>query len=416
MAEPSKEKLEVENPQENQVNNQAQNISPINLNEQWDSLQGLALINPGLKESPDYKALETKMLEAAKTKGLIKEGGGAGNGGAAATTTTEEEEEEEKPEDKKDKKDVDTKPKNVFNIGLKKTEKKVNPVIEKLDAETLKGVLKPFGTEDPNKFFEEIVPKWRQDSQDLATTREDLEALQQELGNMPDDIKLIINAYAGGHDWKEVINVGILKPDFNQAFDKLDKENVVKFYYPDKYKSLKQKLEENDEFEEEDFNEHLSTLHAAAKPLFEKDKGLYEKQRADIFESSDKADKLWKSSVASSVEALKKEYPDFSATELQKVRSFLVNGEIESLLKDKNGSCKPTAAKVVALALFGEDLIKDLLEQAEKKGVSSAEMEIATRGKKSIVSSKAVENAKEKVMEAATSHLKFSQPEKNPYL
>lgn len=403
MSESSKETIEVDDSAnvENQVNRQAE-VSPVDLQQQWENLQGLTILHPGVKDSDEYKAIEARMKDAVdrSSKASTKQ---------SAKKEEYSEEEEIKGEEK------ESKATNPFGLKTnKQNTKQHNPALDKIDQEALKEVVKSFGAEDPNKFFEEIVPKWRTDSQALAKVQEDYEGLNEELGRLPDDLKTALLAYANGHDWRESVAAIGSRPDFNQSYDKLDKQSVVKFYYPEKYKSLLQKFEDGD-YDEEDLEERIDILIDAAKPLFERDKGQFENKRAEIMRNAEESEKNLRASVSGSVDALKKEYPDFSNAEIQRIRQFLVKGNVEDLLKEKNGAYKENAAKFVAFALYGEDLVKDLLNQAENRGESRANLEIVERGKKTIQSSRAIENAEKQASNEAVRHLSYMQESKNPY-
>jgi hypothetical protein len=403
MSESSKETIEVEDSTtvENQVLRQAE-VSPVDLQQQWENLQGLTILHPGVKDSDEYKAIEARMKDAVDR--------------SAKTSTKQSAKKEEYSEDEETRgEEKEGKATNPFGLKTnKQNSKQPNPALDKIDQEALKEVVKSFGAEDPNKFFEEIIPKWRTDSQSLAKVQEDYDGLNEELGKLPDDLKTALLAYANGHDWRESVAAIGSRPDFNQSYEKLDKQNVVKFYYPDKYKSLLQKFEDGD-YDEEDLEERIDMLRDAAKPLFERDKGQFENKRADIMRNAEESEKNLRTSVSGSVDALKKEYPDFSNAEIQRIRQFLVKGNVEDLLKEKNGAYKENAAKFVAFALYGEDLVKDLLNQAENRGESKANLEIVERGKKTIQSSKAIENVEKQAGNEAVRHLTFMQESKNPY-
>jgi vacuolar-type H+-ATPase subunit H len=91
----------------------------------------------------------------------------------------------------------------------------------------------------------------------------------------------------------------------------------------------------------------------------------------------------------------------------------LASGDINSLLKDKKGAYKESAAKIIAFAMFGEDLLKDLLEAAENRGESKANEDIVNRGKKEIQTSKSSQNAQDKMAAEAVQHLSFVQKKKD---
>jgi len=90
--------------------------------------------------------------------------------------------------------------------------------------------------------------------------------------------------------------------------------------------------------------------------------------------------KLFKESALSSVQHLKSKYPDFSASDLQKVQDRLVAGNVYNLLFEKDGSYKQDAAVRAAMLLFGEQEIENGQKKAAAKAKSEANLDVVTRG------------------------------------
>lgn len=388
MSEVSKEELQVETPNVviNQPNSQAP-ISPEIIQTRREELEYVVRSNPSYKEDPMYKQAvdELNQLEASLTG---------------------KKEEVKKPENnqKKEEGSEETGKKNPF-----KKKDKTPENIEDIPAY----IKQKYSMDEPGKLFE-TFDKMRVDNEELTKVKSDYDTLLNDLNSVPDPIKAALSAFANGDDWEDALVKYSGRPDYNKKWEKEDSTKLVKYYFPEEYKSLLQK-KDNGDFDDEDFKERVDLLRNATKLPFEKDKSGIDKQRAELMKKAEESEKIMKASITGSVDALKTEF-DFSQSELNKVRQFLVNGDVNSLFYEKNGAYRKDAAKRVAYILYGDTIFEDAVEQAEKRGESKANEEIVSRGLKETPDSKAQVNLQKKSEEQAVAHLDFVNNKKKDYL
>lgn len=405
MSTSSKETLQDEAPNlaEKQNNQQAKNVSPVDLNAKWSELQSLSISMPTIKDSQEYKDLEAKIKQTVEKTPAKQTPAAPAKPQSKADEGAGEEEEEE-----------DNKPKNPFS---RKKATSAPEVIGKIDKDVFAEVAKEFGigVDDPAKFFGEVVPKWRNDSQELPKVMEEKEALEKDLAALPEGIKTQISAFFDGKNWMDEAKNLTVRPDFNQDADKIDPETLVKYYHKEKYKTLQKKYEDGD-YDEDDYKDRLELLKDAAKPLFERDKQAYHKKLAELSKNAEENEKTFRASINSSVDSLTKKYHGFEKSQIQKIKNALATGNIDSLLRDKNGAYKSDAAERVAYMLYGDAIFEEETAKAESKGRTEANLEIVEKGKKTIENSKAIENDKKQAEAKAVQHLSMlNSSNKDPY-
>jgi len=398
----SKETLQDEAPNlaENQGNQQVQNVNPVDLNAKWSELQSLSVAMPAIKDSQEYKDLESKIkqsVDKTSAKPVQK-----AQSKAEALTGHEEEEED------------NNRKSNPFS---RKKAKESSESISKIDRDVFAEVAKEFGigVEDPNKFFGEVVPKWRNDSQELSKVMEEKEALEKDISSLPDGIRTIINTFFEGKNWLDEAKNLTTRPDFNLDVEKVDGDLLARYYHKEKYKTLQKKYEDGD-YDEDDYKDRLELLTDAAKPLFERDKQVYHKKLAELTKNAEENEKTFRNSINGSVDALQKKYHGFEKSQIQKIKNALTTGNIDSLLREKNGAYKTDAAERVAYMFFGDMIFEEETAKAESRGRTEANLGIVEKGKKSIESSIAIENDKKQVEERALNHLtQLKSSNKDPY-
>lgn len=380
------------NESQNQQSMQAQ-ISPAVLQQRFDELTYAATLSPAIKESPEYKEVEKGLRDLADK--VVKNQPKAQT--QKATTTSEEHQEEEEDEEEESK--------NPFL-----TKKKTSKVPDKIDniEEYMK---KKYSVEDPSKFFAS-VDKWRNDAQEKSKAQEELDGILADLEKAPDPLKAALLAHSNGRDWQDELASYVGRPDFNKSYDNNNTENLVKFYFKDDYKTLQEQLNDGD-LDEDDYNKQMKLLQRAVKPLFEKDKGVFNDKRAAHMKAADEFDKNLRASVNSSVDALKNEFPDFKSSDIQKLKQALVNGNVNGFFFEKNGTYRKDAAKRLAFVMYGDDLYSVAVEKAERKGKSEANEEIVSRGQKEIANSKTTQAAQDKVAQDAVAHLTTMRKKKD---
>jgi hypothetical protein len=69
---------------------------------------------------------------------------------------------------------------------------------------------------------------------------------------------------------------------------------------------------------------------------------------------------------------------------LNKVRNTLVEGKLDDLFLNPDGSYKEEAAELVAYAMYGKQMAERLIKRGEKKGISQANRELVDKSPKAI--------------------------------
>jgi|SRR3990172_6624826 len=370
-------------------------------------IEALAQLDPSIRELDEYKNL---MKSAEKLKSSSKN--------QAKRQEKEEEEEEDEEEDEEDENEEreddseegeeDEGGKNSF--GLKKEAKEDSQEIEVSDelADFIEG---KYAIKNVDKFFDK-VDGWRKASQEASVIRDEHEEIVRDLQALPPPVKAAIDAFSNGKDYISAFNGASSRLDFNKDFDSQDKNKVVKSYFPEEIEKLDKKLEKGD-IDDDDYNDKIELLYSSGKRLFNTDKERFNTQRADMIKQQEDKQKIFRQSAISSVEKLKEEYPNFSRADLQRVRQRLVDGNVEGIFYNKDGSYKENAAEMLAYAEYGKRVIQEMLDSAENRGESKANEKIVQRGNKTIRTQKS-SVAKEKKASNAVAHLE-GQFIRDPY-
>jgi hypothetical protein len=90
-----------------------------------------------------------------------------------------------------------------------------------------------------------------------------------------------------------------------------------------------------------------------------------------------------------SVDNLSKAYPNFSKSEISKIRNILVEGKVDNLFMNVNGSYNDDAAELVAYAMYGKKMLDSVKKVAERKGESSVNQRLVDSSPKNIKKQKA---------------------------
>jgi hypothetical protein len=122
-----------------------------------------------------------------------------------------------------------------------------------------------------------------------------------------------------------------------------------------------------------------------------------------------------KSSALSSVESLSKSFPDFSKSELNKLRSVLVEGKVDGLIYNPDGTYREEAAKKVAYLMFGEKMEDTIKKLAERQGESKANRKIVDSSAKSVKKKKTSGTNKGGNTPRAVQHLGSIIVDDDPY-
>lgn len=397
----------------------ADEVSPEERAGQVDHIMAMAEKDPSIKDLPEYKEM-LKEIEAAESKTQANTGddddndsdsnnsdddsSGKGKGKENATDDDDDNDGDEDDDIDSGLSDED----DVF--GLNKGKKGKTKYKFKDEKDVVKLIQKKGFKEMPTFF--DSVDKWRNDSQELGEVRTQNDSLIEGLGSLPQPIKEAIQAFSQNEDWQTAFQNQATSLNFDTDFKELDKEAVVKHYFKKKYEGLKERLDA-DSLSEEDFEERITDFYESSERLFNSDKQTVESKRAAVIKQETANQERFKESALSSVKSLSKEYPNFKASQLKKIRQHLVNGDVNSLFQNEEGYLND-AAERIAFALYGKAILKTRIERATKDGASGAKEKFFQRGNKNPKTQNSQQGFSGSQANEATSHLK-GQFKDDPY-
>lgn len=237
-------------------------------------------------------------------------------------------------------------------------------------------VKKDFGIEIKNETdFGKLLNSsktWREAAVKVPELEEKITQFNEIFENMPAPLLNSMQDYFNAKpDWDRHI---VERPrfDFTKPVEKQKVEDLVMHYFPG-------------EFKEEDFTADekpaaLKIAEKAAKDRFNSDKLELENASATQMRLSQARIDARKTSINGSLTTLKQSFPDIDKAEEKRLTKILESGDINSLFFNKDGSYKPTAAKMLFLAEYGEGAIENLMKISAKRAESKANEEILDRG------------------------------------
>jgi hypothetical protein len=368
--------------------NDAGDVSP-EMKEQTRQLESLVKMDPDFANTDEYKDLMSS-IEKSKEEVL-------GN----KKDNKEEEKEEEQEDDAVDSDDQSDDQNDVFGISKSKKKKKDFSVDFDIPDEMASLISSKFGVDDPSKFFSS-VDKWRTQAQEGADASKEYEALSSDLQSMPVEIKQAIQMWANGDDYANAFNTN-QRLDFSGSFKDQDPENLVQHYLEDEYNGLVDKYNE-DKLSDSDFEDRVNLLARTTKRMFNQDAQALETEREEFVEKQRAESKALKESAILSVENLGKAYPDFSRSEITKIKRVLVDGSVDNIFVNSDGSYKEDAAELLAYAMYGKKLMESARNKAERQGESKANLKTVDSSPKNVRRQKSSDQKRGMNMDAV-SHL-----------
>lgn len=334
--------------------NTDQNASSNNDTE-LQQIQSLVKADPAFAESQEYK----DFMAAHNSRRAEEEG------------EEDEEEEEEQTDDADDDSVEDV-------LGLTKSSKKSKPIALNFEApkEMIELIEKRYGVKEADTFFGS-VDKWREQAQEGARIREEHDAIVNDLQSLPPELKNAVNLWASGHDFMDAFDSGS-RLDWSADFDNQSKEGLVQHYFGDQYDELSDKLDSGD-IDEQQYKDQISLLAKSTKRLFSEEKRALDDERASYQTRIENERKQFKKSALDSVDQMSKAYPNFMKKHLSEVRSTLVEGKLDDLFYNKDGTYKADAAELVAFAKFGKQMVETLMKRGANKGRSEANRELVDK-------------------------------------
>jgi len=357
------------------------------MQDQVRQLESLAKMDPEFANSDEYKDLMNSLDKEEEIVGDNED--------------DEDEYEEEEVEDNED---------DTFGISKAKRKSKEFNVDFNVPDEMIDMISSKFGIEDPSKFFNS-VDTWRSQAQEGAESSKEYEALSSDLQAMPYEIKAAIQMWANGDDYSEAFNTN-QRLDFSDSFREQDAENLVQHYLEEEYNELVD-MYNDDKLDDEEFDDRIDLLARTTKRMFNQDVEAQERERENFVLNQQEEYQKQKDSAILSVENLGKAYPNFSRSEMSKIKRVLVDGSLENIFINKEGEYKEDAAELLAYAMYGKKLLNEAEGKAERKGESKANLRTVDSSPKNMKRQKTSDQKRGKNLDAV-GHLS-SAFKKDPY-
>jgi len=336
------------------------------MQEQLRQIEALAGMDPGFANSQEYKDLMSSLQASSQ-----------------APQNDEEDEEDEEEDDSEEPQGSDD---DIF--GIMSTPKKAKEI--KLNFEPPKEMIdlisSRYGVNDASKFFSS-VETWRSQAQEGSELKREYEALTADLQALPMDLRASIEMWASGEDYTKALTM-TQRLDFSGDFTKQDPESLVQHYFGEQYDEITSEFEDGD-ISESEYQNRIKLLANSTKRLFVDDKKALEKEREDFLNRQRNEHESLKRTALLSVENLSKAYPNFSKSEVSKIRSILVEGKADNLFMNADGTYKEDAAELVAYAMYGKKMLESVKKIAQRQGESVANQKIVDSSPKQLRKQKA---------------------------
>lgn len=360
---------------------QSSNISKTDLNDlpeeirdEYRNIESLVRMNPEVVDSPEYQQIMERIDSYQNSKD--------------ENTSNEEQYEEEYEEENEETSEGEQEVSDIEDpFGIYSSNKKAKKVEINFEVpEEMEDLLSSkYGVNDASTFFTS-VDTWRTQAQERAEFEDKLEALTSDVQSLPPDLRSAISMWADDEDYTSVFTQG-LRLDFASDFEDQDVESLVEHFLSDEYNRLVNDLEA-EKIDEADFDKSIDLLARSTRKMFNGEKKALVEQRANYDAKQSEIQSKIKSSALSSVEALSKSYPNFSKSELNRLRSVLVEGRADSYIYNADGTYKEEAAEMVANMMFGGKMRETIEKLAMRRGESKANQEFVDSSPKKIRKSK----------------------------
>lgn len=328
------------------------------MEEQLRQIEALATMDPSFANSKEYQDLMAALQSSNQ-----------------ASSKDEDEDDEDDYEDDEDEDDPD-----IFGITKQKNEKAVALTFEP-PKEMVKFINEHYGIKDAEKFFNS-VDTWRNQAQEGSEIRKEYDALSTDLQALPPELKMGIQMWANGEDYTAAFNMNE-RLDFSDNWENQDPESLVQQYFPSDYEELLDALEDGD-IDQDEYEDKIVLLAKTTRGYFSEDKKALDKEREDFTNRQKQEHQLMKKSALLSVDNLSKAYPNFSKSEISKIRNILVEGRIDNLFVNSDGSYNDNAAELIAYAMYGKKMLDSVKKIAERQGESKANQRIVDSSPKSL--------------------------------
>lgn len=240
----------------------------------------------------------------------------------------------------------------------------------------------------------------KEDVDNVTSEKNQLLDYKAAFDGMPDDLLSIVLSWLNEKDYHEQIqSIARMSIDFSKPVSAHTDKELINVYFPGKF-SDEDYQEANDD---PGLTKAIGVALDAAKANYKKDQQNIQDARQKHKDSQEETRKSFERSRDASLDSLKKDVPFLQEQHKQKIKGILDGGiySIMELFADKDGMLKKDAAKLIALAIYGEDAIKSQSKKSANKAETQAREEILKRTstkdeKKSDVKGKAPSGSDEK--------------------
>jgi hypothetical protein len=365
--------------------------------------------NEALISQMEYLASQDATFrESQEYKDLI-----ALKSGQAKPASSNEEDEEEDYEEEEENNEEEEEIEDVFGLNKKGRKAKEIKINFDVPAEMKTLVKSQFGIDNPEKFFE-VAQGWRKQAQEKAEVEKNYTAILEDLQTMPVEIKNVVQAWAEGKDFTSFFQAD-KRLNYDDAFEKQDSNRLVQHYLTEEFDELQDDLDSGS-LTQEEYDKQLRLLARTTKRFFNEEKAAIEKERERIETKEKGRFQALKQSATLSVESLTKKYPNFSKNELGKIRSTLVEGNIDSLFLNDDGTYNEEAAEKLAYALYGSKIVESATSKAKRQGETEANLKIVDSSAKTIRKQKSTQGNEAPDLSAIKHLTGMSTFKKDPYI
>jgi hypothetical protein len=329
------------------------------MEDQLRQVEALAQMDPSFANSKEYKDLMTAVADSQQ-----------------ASDDDDEQEEDEEEEGEGEEEDDD----DIF--GITKSKKDKGPILNfEPQKELIDFMNSHYGIKDAEKFFSS-VDTWRNQAQEGSEVKKEYDALSTDLQAMPPEIKMAVQLWAEGNDYMSAFEMS-QRLDFSDIWENQTPEGLVQQYFPEEYNEL-MNLFDKGQLDESDYEDKLILLAKTTKRVFTEDKQALDLEREEFINRQKNEHQMMRKSALLSVENLSKAYPNFSKSEINKIRGILVEGKVDNLFVNSDGSYNEEAAELVAYAVYGKKMLESVKKIAERQGESKANQKIVDLSPKAI--------------------------------
>ncbi len=321
--------------------------------------------NPGLSDDPEVKnviALGQQVAEEEVKLGIVKP----------------EQQEQVQPDDKgtvtpvenKDEKKVVEKSPLSGLPFFKEDGEEVKFDLKTLTPENFHEYAKSLGVEPTGDTWvgDAIQKAAEQIAQPLSKFEQQYKELSESILELPKEIQTAVQLHIDGKDWRSALGNGA-SIDLNKEFSDLTADEKIKvhnYYFPEDIIKTGEAI---------DSNENKKSIRAA-EAQYKADKNIAIANQAKQIADKETRGKNFSTSVDKSIAELKREYPDFKASDLKAAEELIKRGGIYDFFFNKDGSVKPDAAKKLVFAQHGENILKVATSIAKNKGKSEGKSEV----------------------------------------